>query len=107
MDIRARIEKILSDRPDLTPRSLSLKAGLSDSMMHKFLTGQTRSMTVENLEKVASVLSVSAQWLIFGDTANLPDSKLFYIWDHIPDEKRDQALRVLETFADDDNGLAA
>lgn len=100
MGIRERIQESLDQKPDLSPRSLSLRAGLSDSMMHKFLSGQTRSMTVDNLEKVAEVLEVNPRWLIFGDSPMQPDPKLAYIWDHIPPARRDQALRVLETFAD-------
>ena len=69
--------------------------------MHKFLTGQTKSMTVENLENVAEALGVDSRWLIFGDDARPADPKLADIWDHIPQALRNQALKVLATFADE------
>lgn len=100
MDIRDRIRKVLDERPDLSPRNVSLSAGLSDSMVHKYLTGATRSMTVENLEAIAKALGVSPRWLVFGDGPAEPDGKLVYIWDHIPKRRREQALRVLEAFVD-------
>ena len=103
MDLRQRIDRAMKAK-DLTLRGVSLAAGLSDSMLHKFMTGQTRSITVDNLEKVAEALGVSLRHLMFGD----PDEeKVSYIWDHIPERRRQQALQVLQTFADDnDNGSA-
>jgi transcriptional regulator with XRE-family HTH domain len=96
MDVRDRIRKILEER-GLTARGVSLEAGLSDSMLHKFLTGQTRSITVDNLEKLANALGVSLRYLMFGDRQ---DDNLHYIWDHIPRRQKDHALRVLRTFSD-------
>lgn len=107
MDIRDRIRKVLDERPDLSPRNVSLAAGLSDSMIHKYLTGATRSMTVENLESVAKALGVNSRWLIFGDAPQMPDEKLVHIWDHIPQRRRDQALRVLEAFVEGDKESGA
>ena len=101
MDIRDRIKAILAENPEMTARSVSLAAGFSDSMVHKFMTGQTRSMTLESLEKLAGALGVNPRWLAFGDAPReLPDN-VAYIYDHIPPERRQQALRVLETFADE------
>lgn len=97
-----RINQILEASPGLTARSVSLEAGLSDSMIHKFLTGGTKSMTVDNLERVAEALGVNPRWLIFGDAPRFPDPKLAHIWDHIPERRRKQALKVLEAFADED-----
>ena len=102
MDIRSRIKETLDAKPDLSPRSVSLSAGLSDSMVHKFMTGATKSMTVDNLEKIAGALGVSARWLIFGDGSREVSPQLVYIWDHIPAARRDQALKVLEAFVEDE-----
>lgn len=107
MPIRARINQLLQENPHLSVRRVSLDAGLSDSMLHKYLTGQTASMTVANLEKLASALGVSSRWLIFGDTPREDDPELALIWGHIPAAKRAQALKVLEAFADNDEDQAA
>lgn len=67
MDIRARIIGTIAEKPGLTVRSVSLAAGLSDSMLQKFLSGQTDSMTIKTAEKLAEALDVDARWLIFGE----------------------------------------
>lgn len=104
MDIRDRIRQLLKEQ-DVTPRAISIKAGLSDSMLTKFLNpekrGGTRSMTIENLEKLAGAFEVNSRWLIFGDAPKLTDEKLVYIWERIAERQREQALKVLETFADE------
>jgi DNA-binding Xre family transcriptional regulator len=99
MDLRTRIQQIIDRNPGMTYRSVSLAAGLSDSMMHKFMTHQTKSITVENLEAIAKALGVSMRHLMFGDP---DDEKVAYIWDHIPERRRKQALEILQTFTDGD-----
>lgn len=101
MDLRARIQAIIDANPEWTYRSVSLAAGLSDSMVHKFMTGQTKSITMENVEKLASAMGVSLRNLMFGDP---DDDKVAYIWDHIPERRRKQALDILQTFTDDGDG---
>jgi len=101
MDLRVRIQAIIDQNPGLTYRKVSLDAGLSDSMLHKFMTGQTKSITVENLEAIARALGVSLRHLMFGHP---DDDKVAFIWDHIPERRRQQALQILETFADNGDG---
>lgn len=102
MDLRARIQRIIdASEGKMTYRSVSLAAGLSDSMLHKFMTKQTKSITVENLEAIAGAMGVSLRHLMFGDP---DDEKVAYIWDHIPERRRQQALQILETFADASEG---
>lgn len=50
------IKEFLADRPGLTMRSLSLEAGLSESLFGKILRGQ-RGLTPETIEKLAPVLN--------------------------------------------------
>lgn len=95
MDIRTRIQELIDADPALTVRGVSLKAGLGETTLRNFLKGMTLSMTVDNVEKVAAVLGKSARYLLYGD-----EGEVSYIWDRIPEKKRDQALRVLETFAE-------
>lgn len=96
MDLRARIQAQIDKHDGMTVRSLSIKAGLSDSALHKFMTGKTKSLTTDNLEKIADALGLSVRELWWGNA----DGKVAYIWDHIPDERKDLALRTLEQFAD-------
>lgn len=86
----------------MTVRKASLEAGLSDSALNKFLTGQTRSITIETMEKIAAALGVSQRWLMFGD----PEiENVTYIWDHIPDRRKRAAISALRALADiDDDG---
>ena len=97
MDLRARIAEEIAKHEGMTVRSLSLQAGLSDSALHKFMTGKTKSLTTDNLEKLAEALGLSVRELWWGND----DGKIAYIWDHIPDERKDLALEVLQRFADD------
>lgn len=99
MDMRARIMAVIERSPSLSVRSVSLAAGLSDSMLHKFLRGGTDSMTIRNAEKLAEALGVDPQWLIFGEGDPEAASDIETIFRRIPAEQQDQARRVLETFA--------
>jgi transcriptional regulator with XRE-family HTH domain len=93
-DVKQRIRELIEARDDLSPRNVALKAGLSDSLVHKFLTKESQSMTVRNLEKIADAMGVSLRWVLFGDEAEVVD-----IWDRIPVEQRPHARNILETFA--------
>jgi len=99
MDIRQRLQLAIDARAEISARSLSLKAGLSDSMLHKFLTGATDSITVKNLEKVAGALDVDMRWLMFGEGDPEPATDIGAIFKRIPESQRLQAIAVLETFA--------
>lgn len=102
MDIRARIQAVIDAKAELTVRNVSLAAGLSDSALHKFLTGATNSMTLETVDKIAEALGVDPAWLAHGvgdpDRAGGVDSALQETWEDIAPDQRDQALKVLRTF---------
>lgn len=103
MDLRERIQQVIDATPGATYRKVSLDAGLSDSMLHKFMTGQTKSITVENVEAIAKALGVSLRHLMFGE----PDiANVSYIWDHIPEQRRKKALQALEAFSDIDDSAS-
>ena len=79
-------------------RKLAIDAGLADTTVSKFLSGATRSITIENLEKCAEVLGVSMRHLMFGE----PDcDNIASIWQRIPKANRAQARAILTTFARD------
>jgi transcriptional regulator with XRE-family HTH domain len=99
MDMRARIIAVIEQRADLTVRSVSLAAGLSDSMLHKFLSGGTDSMTIKNAEKLAKALEVDPRWLIFGEGDPDEASDIASLIQRIPPEWHDKAIAVLEAFA--------
>lgn len=107
MDIRDRIKDAIARSDGLTVRNASLRAGLSDSALHKFLTRQTKSITIDSLEKLASALGVSMRWLMFGD----PEiENVHIIWEHIPDRRKKAAVAALRAPADmdgDDNSSDA
>lgn len=111
MDIRSRIRQVMAEHPDWTPRNVSLKAGLSDSMLAKFLKpdkpGGIQSITLETAEKIAAALGVNPRWLVYGDAPMVMPSNVVNIWDRIPERRRQQALAILETFAEDEDTGAA
>ena len=97
MSIRARIDEAIALRPGMTYRKLSLAAGLSDSMMHKYMTSSTQSMSIDKLITVADALEVDPRWLIFGETT--PPNSVVNIWDKIPEADKPRALAILEALA--------
>lgn len=99
VDIRDRIRAIIAERPDLTPRKVSLSAGLSDSALHKFLSGATDSITLKTVDKLAAALDVDPRWLAYGEGSPEMASDISALLNRIPDDQRRQALRVLEAFA--------
>lgn len=96
MDVRERLTRLIEDRGDLSYTNVAKAAGLSSSAVHKYCTGQVRSMTLDNLEKIAKAVNVSMRWLLFGED----DTNVVSIYDRIPIAKREQALKVLEAFAE-------
>lgn len=98
MDVRTRLRAAIEAK-NTNPRRVSLEAGLSDSMVHKFLTGQTQSLTLETLNKIADAVGVDRVWLAYGEGDPEAATELTKVWERIAEEDRVQALRVLETFA--------
>ena len=99
MSIRARIDEAIALNPGMTYRKLSLASGLSDSMMHKFMTSSTQSMSIDKLITVADALNVDPRWLIFGETT--PPHSVTNIWDRIADADKPRAMAILEALASD------
>ena len=99
MDIRDRIKAVIAEKEGLTVRKVSLAAGLSDSALHKFLSGATDSITLKTVEKLASALEVDARWLTYGEGDPELAADVGLIFNRIPEDQREQALRVLEAFA--------
>ena len=99
MDIRDRIRSVIEANPNFSIRGVSLSAGLSDSMLHKFLNGATDSLNLKTVDMIADALNVEPQWLAYGDGDPERVSTLANVWDRIAEPDRAQALRILETFA--------
>lgn len=99
MDMRDRINAVIAEKPGLSVRSVSLAAGLSDGMLHKYLRGGTDSMTIRNAEKLAEALGVDPQWLIFGEGDQDRATDISRMIERIAEEDRAQVLRILATFA--------
>lgn len=101
MDIRDRIQAVLDRNPGMSLRSVSLDAGLSDSMLHKFMKGSTRSLTLETVDKLAKALNVDPVWLAYGEGDPERASEIDALLKRIPEDQREQALRVLQAFTRD------
>jgi transcriptional regulator with XRE-family HTH domain len=96
MDTRQRLRKLIEQSDTLTFVNVSIRAGLSDSAVHKYCTGRTQSMTTDNLQKVAVAAGVSFRWLLFGDE----DTSVMHLFERIPADRRAQAISLLESMAD-------
>ena len=94
MDTRERIKALIAER-STSATAVGKAAGLGDTTLTKYLNGHTRSISVENLDKVAEVLEVSLRHLMFGE----PDAdNVVSIWDRIPDRDKPKARAILEAF---------
>lgn len=96
MDIRDRIRMVIDEKPDLTMRKVSLDAGLSDSMLGKFLNGSVESLTLKTVDKLADALGVDPRWLAYGEGDPEPASDIGDLWARIDKRDRETAKRVLE-----------
>ncbi|MBX3661243.1 MAG: helix-turn-helix transcriptional regulator [Burkholderiales bacterium] len=83
---------------------LGRRIGLPRQTVHRWINGDTKNMTHENLYKVADVLQVRARWLAVGDTApaqiDLADGDvvgLIRIYESMPPAARDQWLAIGRT----------
>lgn len=90
--IRDRIRQRIIEL-NLSVRGASIAAGLGETTVRNYLDEMTKSMTLATAEKLAPILKVSAQWILFGETSEVVD-----IWDHIPEGRRELALDVLKSF---------
>src|SRR5690606_25184563 len=99
MDIRDRIRSIIDANPDMSVRSVSLAAGLSDSLLHKFLKGSTDSITLKTVDKLAEALGVDPVWLAYGEGGPERASSISALFDKIAEEDKAAALRMLESLA--------
>lgn len=99
MDIRDRIKSVIEAAPDKTVRSVSLAAGLSDSALHKFLTGATDSITLKIVDKLAEALGVDAVWLAYGEGDPDLAADVGRLLERIPESRRQEALAILQVFA--------
>lgn len=99
MDIRARIMSVIDENEEMTVRNVSLAAGLSDSALHKFLSGSTESITLKTVDKLAEALGVDPVWLAYGEGTPERASDISHILDRLNEEQLAQARRILEAFA--------
>lgn len=83
---------------------LGRRIGLPRQTVHRWINGDTKNMTHENLYKVADALQVRARWLAVGDTApaqvDLADGDvvgLIKTYEAMPPAARDQWLAIGRT----------
>ena len=92
MDIRDRIRERL-EALGISARAASLKAGLSTHYLQKLLADPDKSITTDNLFKLAEALEVTPEWLLTGkgDPEPRPSAEVVDIWDRILDQKERDA----------------
>ena len=83
---------------------LGRRIGLPRQTVHRWINGDTKNMTHENLYKVADALQVRARWLAVGDTApaqiDLGEGDvvgLIKIYESMPVAAREQWLAIGRT----------
>ncbi len=67
--IAARIRTAMTACGMKSVAELGRRIGLPRQTVHRWINGDTKNMTHENLYKVADALQVRARWLAVGDTA--------------------------------------
>lgn len=67
--IATRIRTAMTSCGMKSVAELGRRIGLPRQTVHRWINGDTKNMTHENLYKVADVLQVRARWLAVGDTA--------------------------------------
>ncbi|MEY4599186.1 MAG: helix-turn-helix protein [Pseudomonadota bacterium] len=67
--IAARIRTAMAACGMKSVAELGRRIGLPRQTVHRWINGDTKNMTHENLYKVADALQVRARWLAVGDTA--------------------------------------
>lgn len=53
---------------DMSPRDLSISAGLGQDFISELLRGRKNNVRSDNLDRIARVLQTSSQWLLTGST---------------------------------------
>ncbi|WP_370372921.1 helix-turn-helix domain-containing protein [Henriciella pelagia] len=96
MDLRQRIRQRI-DELGLSPRAVSLEAGLSSHFLQKFFINPDASIKVDNLLAIAKVLDCSPSWLLTGiDRENLTDPQLQILQLFDGELDKDAAQKVIE-----------
>jgi len=67
--IASRIRTAMTASGMKSVAELGRRIGLPRQTVHRWINGDTKNMTHENLYKVADVLQVRARWLAVGDTS--------------------------------------
>lgn len=80
----------------MTQEHLGESVGTTGSMISMLERGE-RGLSVKWLLRLAPPLQTTPGFIIDHDPRDIPEEVLA-IWEAIPTERRDQALRVLETF---------
>lgn len=94
MDIRDRIRMVIDQNPEMSIRSVSLAAGLSDSMLGKILNGSVESPTLKTVDKLAEALGVDARWLAYGEGDPEPGADLSALIERYHMLKKDDRAMV-------------
>lgn len=65
--VSSRIRDAMLAQGVANPAELSRRIDLPRQTVHRWLNGDTKNMSVENLFRLADALNVSARWLALGD----------------------------------------
>ena len=94
MTLTNRIQSRL-DALSLKPRAASVRAGLNTHYLQKVLSGETKSISVDALLKLAEALETSPEWLLLGrgpDEMPPGATELLNLYAQLPDLDRKSAL---------------
>ena len=75
-DVRQRLTDLMKDRK-VTQTELARKIGCGDSVLSRFISGQTDKLSNENIIRIARVFNVSTDFLL--GITNVPDRKNYAI----------------------------
>lgn len=88
---RANIEMLRKLHEIPSVRNLAIECGMSQSTLHRFLSGETEHLDFLHLQRLAHRFSLTVSQLI-GETAFSPDPKIrtvVFAMEHMPEYKKD------------------
>lgn len=91
VSMRDRIQGLIDERK-LSPKRVSLDAGLHETFVRDILVGRVRAPRVDHIRKLAAGLNVTVEYLIEGREGSGETAEIINLWSRISES--DQALVV-------------
>ena len=82
-------------RKGVTPHALAKEAGVAYATVHQLITGQTRSLRTETLQRLAAAAGVSVGFLLGEDDATDIKAEVLAMYRTLSDEQQRMMLEMM------------